>query len=56
MALITLTLDIDLELMAKQKQYLIDAANGMMGGDTEELDGVINLLDAIQDEAEKIGQ
>ena len=48
--------NIDWPLFAKQKQYLVDLANAAAergdGEGVELLDGVINLMDAIQD-AEK---
>jgi len=48
-------MNIDWEAFKEQREYLIALANsGAL--DTDMLDGIINLMDAIQDEFETIGE
>lgn len=44
---------IDWKLLAEQKQALVESLDSQ--GNSENLEGILNLLDAIQDAAEKDG-
>ena len=59
--IVSITIDIDWELLRKQKQVLLDAIELADSGDTpkavEGLNGILFTIDAIQDRAaEQIGE